>query len=143
MPSSWKVPKPPLVFINGLGWLDAIFFNSSNRVFQDMLIKVLFLRQKQPGLCIGILLMWAASGSFVAAMALPPPEDIPEEVLRTEIITEARSPIDGEKLTAAEYAELEETLQARDWAPEMDSAVRQVIFLLQIRRAIRTFTPFL
>ena len=38
---------------------------------------------------------------------LPPPEDTHEEILRTEIITEARSPIDGELLTAAEYAQLQ------------------------------------
>lgn len=38
------------------------------------------------------------------AIALPPPEDVPEEILRTEIITEARSAIDGQPLTAAEYA---------------------------------------
>ena len=42
---------------------------------------------------------------------LPPPEDTPEEILRTEIITEARSPINGELLTAAEYAELQALLQ--------------------------------
>ena len=41
------------------------------------------------------------------AIALPPPDDLPEEILRTEIITEARSPIDGQPLTAAEYAQLQ------------------------------------
>lgn len=82
-------------------------------------------------------------GISSAAIALPPPEDIPEEVLRTEIITEARSPIDGEPLTAAEYAELEERLQQE---PELYSNIspelRHLIFLLQVRRTIRTFIPF-
>ena len=41
------------------------------------------------------------------AIALPPPEDLPEEILRTEIITEARSPIDGQPITPAEYAKLQ------------------------------------
>ncbi|GAB4234016.1 MAG: hypothetical protein Kow00121_61900 [Elainellaceae cyanobacterium] len=78
------------------------------------------------------------------ALALPPPDDLPEEVLRTEIITEARSPIDGETLTATEYAELEERLQRE---PEiydtLSSNTRQLIFLLQIRRTFRTFIPFI
>lgn len=37
---------------------------------------------------------------------LPPDTDIPEEVLRAEIITEARSPIDGKALSASDFAEL-------------------------------------
>jgi hypothetical protein len=78
------------------------------------------------------------------AVALPPPEDIPEEVLRTGVITEARSPVDGQPLTAAEYAELEEELQ-RD--PQLydtlSPQIRQIIFLLQLRRAVRTIAPFL
>ena len=40
------------------------------------------------------------------AQALPTAEDIPEEILRTEIILEGRSPIDGQALSAAEYEEL-------------------------------------
>jgi len=53
------------------------------------------------------------------ATALPPPEDLPEEILRTEIITEARSPIDGQPLTAAEYAlyaDKEYNVEARNFA---------------------------
>ncbi|MGB3694489.1 MAG: hypothetical protein WBG70_06795 [Spirulinaceae cyanobacterium] len=74
-------------------------------------------------------------------LALPPPEDIPEEVLRTEIITEARSPIDGKILTAAEYAELEAQLAQSPYAPELNAKTRQLIFLLQIRKLLRTITP--
>ena len=37
-------------------------------------------------------------------------EDIPEEVLVTEIILEARSPLNGEPLSAAEYAQLQDEL---------------------------------
>jgi hypothetical protein len=40
------------------------------------------------------------------ALALPPPTDLPEEYLRTKIILEARSPLNGEVLTAAEYSDL-------------------------------------
>ncbi|MGC1245463.1 MAG: hypothetical protein WA865_04550 [Spirulinaceae cyanobacterium] len=74
-------------------------------------------------------------------LALPPPEDIPEEVLRTEIITEARSPVDGQILTAAEYTELEAQLAQSPYAPELNAKTRQLIFLLQIRKLLRTITP--
>jgi len=70
------------------------------------------------------------------------PADIPEEVARTEIILEARSPIDGTPLTAAEYAELLAEIEARDYPPELSSDLQQLIFLLRLRKLVRTFTPF-
>ncbi len=75
------------------------------------------------------------------AVCLPPPEDAPEEVLRTEIITEARSPIDGKPLTAAEYAQLQARLAQRATGPELAPDIRQVIFLLRLRQFLRTITP--
>ena len=80
---------------------------------------------------------------FQSALSLPPPEDTPEEVLRTEIITEARSPIDGTPLTAAEYAELQAQLQVRDVTPPLNPKLRQNISLLRLRKLIRTVLPFL
>jgi len=76
-----------------------------------------------------------------AATALPPPAETPEEVLRTEIILEARSPLTGEPLTAAEYARLKEELRQRE-DPRMASEIRQLIFLLQLRRVLRPVVPF-
>jgi hypothetical protein len=76
------------------------------------------------------------------AWALPPVEDVPEEVLRTEIITVARSPIDGKLLTAAEYAQLRSQLAEARFAPEIDPKFQQLIFLLRIRGLIRTIVPF-
>ncbi|HLP89357.1 MAG TPA: hypothetical protein VK184_12295 [Nostocaceae cyanobacterium] len=75
-------------------------------------------------------------------IALPPPEDIPEEILRTEIITEARSPINGQKLTAAEYAQLQAQLQTSP-PPKLDPRIRDQIFLLRIRKLLLQFFPFL
>ncbi len=77
------------------------------------------------------------------SLALPPPEDIPEEVLRTEIILEARSPEDGRPLTAVEYAEIREKLATSPYPPQVSPKIRHLIFLLQIRKTIRTFFPFL
>ncbi len=76
-----------------------------------------------------------------AVQALPPPEDIPEEQLRTEIITEARSPIDNQLLTAAEYAQLQTQLQQVP-PPEVPAQLKQLLFLLQLRQTLRTLIPF-
>lgn len=87
---------------------------------------------------------WIAYPASV--VALPPPEDPPEEVLRTEIITEARSPIDGKPLTAAEYAQLQAELQQAPPArPEtlVSPETRQLIGLLRLRKFIRTVFPFI
>jgi hypothetical protein len=88
-------------------------------------------------------LIWTVSLGTMAT-AVPPPEDTPEEVLRQEeIITEARSPIDGRPLSASEYAELQAQIQAENRTPQLSPQVREIIFLLQVRRALRFVAPFL
>ena len=73
--------------------------------------------------------------------SLPPPEDVPEEVLRTEIITLARSPIDGKLLTAAEYAQLKAQVAEGIFSPEVNPKLQQLILLLRLRRLLRTIIP--
>ncbi|MBN3911334.1 MAG: hypothetical protein HWQ35_33815 [Nostoc sp. NMS1] len=75
-------------------------------------------------------------------IALPPPEDTPEEILRTQIIIEARSPIDGSFLTAAEYIQLQAQLQKVP-PPKLDPKIREQIFLLRLRKTLLQFFPFL
>ena len=87
--------------------------------------------------------IWLLGTPALAQIQLPPPEDIPEEILRTEIIFEARSPIDGEPLTAAEYAELQAELQEPKGPPQLNSDIRYLIFLLQLRQTTRPVAPFL
>jgi len=73
-------------------------------------------------------------------------EDAPEEVLRAEIYTDARSPIDGKQLSAAEYVELMEKLRSLDNIPPEDLVspkVREVIDLLKLRKFLRQFIPFI
>ncbi|MGK7931069.1 MAG: hypothetical protein AB4041_06515 [Microcystaceae cyanobacterium] len=74
-------------------------------------------------------------------VALPPPDDLPEEVLRTEIILEGRSPINGEPVTAAEYEQQTAELAESPYPPQVNSELQQLIFLLRIRKMIKTFTP--
>ncbi|HLO86135.1 MAG TPA: hypothetical protein VK203_14160 [Nostocaceae cyanobacterium] len=92
---------------------------------------------------VGTSFLVALSGNWqTRVMALPPAEDIPEEILRTEIITAARSPIDGKRLTAAQYAELQAQLQTSP-PPKLDPKIRDQIFLLRVRKFLLQFFPFL
>lgn len=77
------------------------------------------------------------------ALALPPQDDIPEEILRTEVITEARSPLNGEPMSAADYAALQEQLRDPNTEPVVNPDIAQLIQLLQLRRIVRPILPFL
>lgn len=101
----------------------------------------IFLLNRQFGMSLW-LVTWV--GWAHPAFSLPPAEDTPEEILRTEIIIEARSPVDGKPLTPAEYAELQAKLEAGPpLEPKLSPQVRQTIELLRLRKFIRTFFPFL
>jgi len=92
-------------------------------------------------LCWSIILTELAT---TPALALPPPGDQPEEVLRTEIILEARSPIDGNLVTAAEYAELQAKMEAQNEEIGIVSPqIRRLVGLLRLRKVLRTIFPFI
>lgn len=80
----------------------------------------------------------------VYSQNLPTVEDTPDEVLRTEIYTEARSPVDGKLMTAAEYLELKEDLTARNIPPEaqVSPKVAEVIRQLKLRAFLKRILPF-
>ncbi len=95
---------------------------------------------------VQILLFSAMCGQMgisVHAETLPPDSDIPEEVLRAEIIIEARSPIDGSALSATEFAELVvNTKQQLDRdnarAAVSDSKYKELLFLLRLRGFLKS-----
>jgi len=95
-------------------------------------------KKRLQGVAIALLLGTTGQGS----LALPPPEDLPEEVLRTEIITEARSPVNGKLLSAAEYAELQAELRESKYPPQVSSELRQQIFLLNLLHIWNSLNPF-
>ncbi len=83
----------------------------------------------------------AATAGMPAGWALPPADEVPEEVLRTRVILEARSPIDGKPLSAAEYAQLQEQLQDVNDTGVVPPDLAQLIFLLRFRRVVQPFLP--
>jgi hypothetical protein len=98
---------------------------------------------------VGVMLLL---GFASPARGLPPPSDVPEEILRTEIITQARSPIDGEAIAPAEYAALIENLepvgvnllppQAATTASIGVSGEENITNILPIRDLLRAIFPF-
>jgi hypothetical protein len=79
----------------------------------------------------------------VGANPIPPNQDIPEEVLRAEIITEARSPINGKALSATDFAELVVTTKQQ---LDRDDAIlatsnpkfKETLFLLRLRSFLKS-----
>ncbi len=69
--------------------------------------------------------------------------DIPEEVLRAELILGARSPIDGKPLSAAEYAALQAEWQTTPpQPPQVSRSIEKTVNLLKLRKFVKTFFPF-
>ncbi len=70
--------------------------------------------------------------------------DIPEEVLRAEIITEARSPIDGKPLSAIEFAELVLQIERQSERDDGTAAIannpqiKNLLFLIRLRGFLRS-----
>lgn len=89
------------------------------------------------GCCAGLLLLWPE------AWALPPADEIPEEVLRAQLDLRARSPVDNQPLAAAEALELQEALAARPETGSVSPEVERLIFLLRLRKGFRDLLPFL
>jgi hypothetical protein len=92
-------------------------------------------------ICLGIVGWSSAAPAQASSMSID--NDIPEEVLRAEIITEARSPIDGKALSATEFAELVVTAKQqieRDDAALVTnkSKVKETLFLLRLRGFLRS-----
>jgi hypothetical protein len=91
-----------------------------------------------------LLLLTGLILTIEPAQALPSPDDTPEEVLRSEIITGARSPIDGKPITASEYAQLQAELQEPGPSrPQVGRSLEKNLNLLRLRKFIKTFFPFL
>jgi hypothetical protein len=82
--------------------------------------------------------------SSPSTWALPPADDTPEEILRTEIILDARSPIDGKPMNPADYAAMQAERQAPYHPPApLAPKARSTLTLLKVRKVIKTYLPFI
>lgn len=98
----------------------------------------------------GTLCLWGF-GPLLPLMALPPANDIPEEVLRSQLWNEAqggeiileRSPLNGQVLTIPEV--LEKQAQADNPTrpePKVAPILQQKILLLRLRKFLKSLIPF-
>ncbi len=85
--------------------------------------------------CIFLSLLTLNSPVRAETMALP------EEVARLEELTYARSPLNNQRLTLGEYAQLQEQLQTPT-NEEVSPALKQLITLLRLRKLLKTLVPF-
>lgn len=94
---------------------------------------------------IGMLVLTAISigTTRVHAAELTAMEpDLPEEVLRSEILLDGRSSFDGKRLTATEYAELQgEIEKANAVEPQIAPKIRRLVGLLKFRKFIKWVLP--
>lgn len=90
-----------------------------------------------------ILLTSVSVGTRVQAAestAIEP--DLPEEVLRSEILLDGRSPFDGTRLTATEYAELEQEIEQRNAVePQVAPKIRRLVGLIKFRKFLKRVLP--
>ncbi len=70
-------------------------------------------------------------------------QDQPEEILRTEVILDGRSPIDGKPLSAQEYIIIQDKIAQNDVEAEIKPEIKELIFLLRLRKAFKNLIPFL
>ncbi|AZB72139.1 hypothetical protein [Synechococcus elongatus] len=82
--------------------------------------------------------------SLQSAIAAETLLDLPEEVLRQEIILDGRSPLDGRPLTPEEYTILQQRLQTDpDPVRGLNPSVRELAFFLGVLKAAKSLFPFL
>ncbi len=103
-------------------------------------------RKIGPKLTRSILLILTSSSlasPIAIAENLPPANDIPEEILRAELIVEARSPIDGKALSATEFAELlvrveQQLAREEAAAATKNSPFKDVLVLIRLRKLLKS-----
>ena len=84
-----------------------------------------------------------AAEIFRPALALPPAEDTPEEILRAQPIASGRSPLDNSALSPSEYEQLRaELLEAQETRPNISPRLQRLITLLRLRKLLRSLNPF-
>jgi hypothetical protein len=96
---------------------------------------------------IGMLLLTSISMGNTRVQAAESPTiepDLPEEVLRSEILLDGRSPFDGKRLTATEYAELQQEIeQANAVEPQISPKIRGLVGRLKFRKFIKRVLPIM
>ena len=81
--------------------------------------------------------LWLAA----AAVALPPPDDIPEEILRVQPSLRSRSAFDNSSLSPTEQVELTDGSRGQSVSAEVSPELQRLIFMLRVRQTLLRFFP--
>jgi hypothetical protein len=91
---------------------------------------------------LAALMVGLGVGITPAAMALPPPTDVPEEVLRAEVIIEARDRL-GQSIGPGAYAQLQQTIDRRNQDnPQISEDLQSLLLQLRLLSVIKSVIPF-
>jgi hypothetical protein len=91
---------------------------------------------------LAALMVGLGVGIPPAAMALPPPTDVPEEVLRTEVIVEARDR-SGQPIGPGAYAQLQQAIDRRNQDnPQVAEELQSLLLQLRLLSVIKSVIPF-
>ena len=91
-------------------------------------------------LVLGVICIGGTRVQAAELAAIEP--DVPEEVLRSEILLDGRSSFDGKRLTATEYAELEQEIEQRNAVePQVAPKIRRLVGLIKFRKFIKRVLP--
>jgi hypothetical protein len=91
---------------------------------------------------LAALMVGLGVGITPAAMALPPPTDVQEEVLRTEVIVEARDR-SGQAIGPGAYAQLQQAIDRRNQDnPQISEDLQSLLLQLRLLSVIKSVIPF-
>ncbi len=78
------------------------------------------------------------------AQATAVAEDVPEEMLQTQVQIEAHSSVTGRTQVAEDYAQEQQELQvaATQVPPQLDPSIYRTVELLRLRKLFKSLLPF-
>jgi hypothetical protein len=91
----------------------------------------------------GLLLSFGYERNCLA-QATAVAEDVPEEMLQTQVQIEAHSSVTGRAQVAEDYAQEQQELQvaATQVPPQLDPSIYRTVELLRLRKLLKSLLPF-
>jgi hypothetical protein len=93
---------------------------------------------------VGGLLLSLGSARNCLAQATAIAEDVPEEMLQTQVQLDANSAVTGRPQVAEDYALEQQALQveATQVPPRLDPSIYRTVELLRLRKLFKSLLPF-
>jgi hypothetical protein len=96
--------------------------------------------------CAGVVSILGifGDGNVVLAQDSATAEEIPEEVLQTQVLVEANSPLTGQAQRPEVYTQERQQLQVAvtEVPPRLDPSIYRAVELLRLRKLLKSLFPF-